>query len=193
MNDFLPPNVPPRREFLAKFVSFGIFDRNGRGKMSFHWERDRKLERNFKAIVKQNPELKHMLEERDDRSLLENLLQLWQSASSFKEKSLFANYIFAYLEEPRYRATRSRFHTFRDFENPEQTWDYYLAIAGDVNLNPEKVLALLPRYKPAKSNFETFWDFQLQIIIREISNKETNEVKYSAWYKLKKASNKKLK
>ncbi|NER32704.1 MAG: sigma-70 family RNA polymerase sigma factor [Oscillatoria sp. SIO1A7] len=193
LSDFLPPNVPPRREFLAKFVSFGIFDRKGRSKMSFRWQRDRKLERRFKNIVQQNPDLKQMLEERDDRSLLENLLQLWQSASSDRQKSLFGNCIFAYLEEPRYRAALTRFHAFRDFENPEQSWDYYLAIAGDVTLNPEKVLALLPRYNPAKSKLETFWDFELQSIMKEISNKETTEGKYSLWYKLKVASKKKLK
>ncbi|NER37262.1 MAG: sigma-70 family RNA polymerase sigma factor [Oscillatoria sp. SIO1A7] len=193
MSDFLPPNVPPRREFLAKFVSFGIFDRKGRSKMSFRWQRDRNLERRFETIVKKNPELKQMLQEKDDRSLLENLLQLWQSASSDRQKSLFGNCIFAYLEEPRYRAARTRFHAFRDFEKPEQSWDYYLAIAGDVTLNPEKVLTLLKRYNPAKSKLETFWDFELQSIIKEISNKETTEGKYSLWYKLKVASKKKLK
>ena len=193
MNDFLPPNVPPRREFLAKFVSFGIFDRKGRSKMSFRWERDRKLEGRFKTIVKQNPELKQMLQERDEYCLLVKLLKLWQSASNIKEKSLFGNCIFAYLEEPRYRAARTRFHAFRNFEDPEQSWDYYLAIAGDFTLNPEKVLALLPRYNSYKLKLETFWDFELQSIIKEISNKETKEGKYSLWYKLKEASKKRLK
>ena len=197
MSDFLPPSVPPRKDFIAKFVSVGLVSQNGRGRMSFHWERDRRLERKLSALVEREPEFKRFWGKQDEYSLLVYFLQRWQSASSSQEKNQekpwLGHCIFAYLEAPRYRAARDRFHAYRNFEDPQQSWEYYLAIAGDVTLSPERVLKLLPKYNPATSSLETFWDFELQNIIKEISHKETNEGKYSPWYKLKTASRKKLK
>ncbi|MEB3829442.1 hypothetical protein [Phormidium sp. CCY1219] len=184
--------LPSRNDLRQKFSSFAFIGETGLG--GSRWVSDRALEANFRCLQQQSMEFHRWCESKDEKAIVEYFLKLWNCEDSPPPvRQLARQHIAAYLESPRYRAVTNRYHAFRNPNFPQETRDRLLYISGCLTSDTDKICQFYQRYQPDSSySLEKHFQLELASQIREVFHAQTGQGKYSQWYALKSASDRKL-
>lgn len=192
MNSFRIDSLPPRTTVIEKFSSFYMFQEENQV-LTFNSIPDPQLVNHFKLCQKHDTEFNKYCVEKNIALILKHFLENYQNDShSPKEKLFFRNHVVAFLEEPRYKAAKDRFSTYKNFESPQNTWEEYVYIGGCLGGNIEKISNMFKRYNSDRYDLETHFQLEIASYIRDKFHDSTGQGKYSLWYNLKKASKTKL-
>lgn len=169
--------------------------KDGEGRPSCQWASDRQLASHLELCQQRDPQLLRLCENKDEIGLVQYWLEQWPTQPApAQERRLIRNHLFAYLEAPRYLAALNRFNAYTDLDYPQETWASYMSIAGAFASDPEQIADAFHKYeRNRQTRLEKFLQRVLESKIQEGYYKENKTGKYSPWYDLKRASEKKLK
>jgi len=185
--------IPPRN-FIEQFFTFLTPVENNQGHIRFFkWRPEPALKRNISLYQEYNDQFLQMCQAENAHYLVQEFLEVYQNETKPKyQKEMAKWHLTAYLETPLYKAVKDRFEAFRDFQNPQNTWEHYLHIAKCLTNDPKAISLIYQRYKNQKYSLGEHFKFELVSKIRDIFNRETGQGKYSPWYSLKQASKRDL-
>jgi len=185
--------IPPRN-FIEQFFTFLIPVDNGQGHIRFFkWRPEPALKRHISLYQEDNDQFLQMCQAENAPYLVQEFLEAYENETGLEYQQEMAKWhLAAYLETPLYKAVKERFEAFRDFKNPQNTWEHYLHIAKCLTNEPKAIALIYQKYKSQTYSLDEHFKLELASKIRDIFNRETGQGKYSPWYSLKQASERDL-
>jgi RNA polymerase sigma factor (sigma-70 family) len=185
----------PLRDFIEQFFTFlmPIVDSQGQTR-AMKWRSETALKQHFKSYQQQNSHIEQACQTESASAIVKEFLQVYQQDTTpVKQRTIAQWHLAAYLEVPLYQAAGDRFHAYKDYNAPNNTWEHYLHIAKCLASDSEKVAEIYHRYKPEKDSLDQYFRLEFASKIRDIFHQETGQGKYSLWYALKRVSERELK